>query len=68
MGIEEYYKRLREHDWFYAYSDCPETYKKGLKEQTELVAATNLSVYHKKLYEDYSFYVNNPGSLEPCIN
>lgn len=36
MTLEEYKKRLQNHDWLYAYSDDPNVYERGRYEQETL--------------------------------
>lgn len=40
--IYEFYERLRHHDWYYAWSDDPQAYRKGLEsdDEIELIAKT----------------------------
>ena len=65
--ISDYHTLLQNHDWFYEYSGCSRLYRKGKAEREIIVVASELSKAHKKLYEDYFYYINNRDAFPPNI-
>jgi len=56
MTIEEFYKLLQSHDWYYYFSDDPSVYDKGKASHTAIVSAVKTYPTLKLLYKDYQIY------------
>jgi len=65
MGLEEYYDKLRHHDWYYAYSDDHRVWSRGNENAQRLrdIADTHGPEY-KRLYEEYRASVHD-GKPKP---
>lgn len=53
MTIEEFYKLLSTHDWFYSYSDDSRVFYKGESQSTKIINVLKCTPEFKKLYDDY---------------
>ena len=53
MTLQEYDKQLRNHDWYYAWSDDHRVYKAGELAHELLVGARHISGHHAMLFDAY---------------
>ena len=70
MTIEEFYKLLQSHDWYYYFSDDPSVYDKGKASHTAIVSAVKTYPTLKLLYQDYQIYAfrgRNSKMSEPKL-
>lgn len=68
MSIEEYYKKLEQHDWFYNYSDDHRVWLRGVEQRKELQALCQENDVLTKMYGQYAVYMDNPRELrKPLI-
>ena len=56
--IKELYKLCENHDWFFVYSDCGETYSRGLNEENNLIEKCKGTTLFKD-FKDYKFSGEN---------
>lgn len=58
-AFEAYAKRLKNHDWFYEYSDDGNVWRAGLQAQKNLIA--DARAYHllSTLFTEYSTWIFN---------
>lgn len=53
MTTLEYYDRLKEHDWYYVFSDDRKAYEKGSAEERELIKTTAGSLEKLELFKRF---------------
>lgn len=54
MTIEEYWQKLKSHDWYYDYSDDHSVWQRGGRSKVELQAACQENELFARMYTDYS--------------
>lgn len=59
MDLKEFDSRLRNHDWFYSYSDDIRVYRHGSAAEAELIAVSESSPQHMRLYRAWVAYRND---------
>ena len=62
--LEQYYKDLEKHDWYYNYSDDHRAWTKGLNESKRLQAICQEDDTLSKMYTDFCNWVNNPREIK----
>jgi hypothetical protein len=50
MTLQEYYKELKQHDWYYDWSDDHTVWTKGRDNLNRLIGITRESRQHEELY------------------
>lgn len=58
-SLSEYFAKLREHDWYYDFSDDPHVWKRGNTERKHLEAASASSKLHEKMWDAFNAYYFN---------
>ena len=58
MDLAEYYKSLKNHDWYYNYSDDHGVWSKGSREYARLQAIAQENPTLLRMYRDYSKWVH----------
>ena len=58
LTTEEFFDKLRSHDWYYYYSDDYEVYKRGHSERGELEMMCRESELFATMFSDYLAFVN----------
>lgn len=58
MTVEEYFKELRSHDWFYEYSDDHSVWRKGLDNRSKLYSLAKENDVFALMLNDYNHYIN----------
>ena len=58
MTVEEYFKELRSHDWFYEYSDDHSVWKRGLENLSKLNLLAKENDQFALMMSDYVRYIN----------
>ena len=53
MTVDEYIKRLEQHDWLYIMSEDPARYWAGNREHNELIRLSNDSPEFRRLFRQY---------------
>ena len=51
--LRKFYDMLKDHDWYYSFSDDFGVWQRGNAQQAELTAMSKLSPEHKKLYAKF---------------
>lgn len=62
-----YFERLRNHDWFYYYSDDNSVNAKGLISEKEIRRISNLHKIYKQMYDEYYDSIRN-NTKKPELN
>lgn len=57
VSLQDFYKALESHDWFYDYSDDGSVYRRGRAEEDRIGKATATSPAHKALYDAFRAYI-----------
>lgn len=58
MTNEEFFEKLKSHDWFYEYSDDHSVWRKGGKSLAELRALAKNNDMFAMMFSDYNSYIN----------
>ena len=58
LTTEEFFEKLRLHDWYYNYSDDYEVYKKGQAARGELEVHCKENELFATMYSDYLTFIN----------
>ena len=58
-AFEAYAKRLKNHDWFYEYSDDGSVWRAGLQAQKSLIADARAYPLLSTLFTEYSTWIFN---------
>jgi len=58
MQIEEFFMKLRRHDWFYEYSDDHSVWQRGQAASYELRQLAKENDTFALMYADYNNYIN----------
>lgn len=58
MSIEEFFMKLRRHDWFYEYSDDHSVWQRGQAARHELRQLAKENDTFALMYDDYINYIN----------
>ena len=58
MSIEEFFMKLRRHDWFYEYSDDHGVWQRGQAARYELRQLAKENDTFALMYDDYINYIN----------
>ena len=53
MNLQQYEQELKNHNWFYQFSDVHSKYMEGDKKQKELEKIAKSSKEHQELYNKY---------------
>lgn len=53
VTLKEYYKMLKEHDWYFDWSDDGRVWEKGRAAHSRLAAMSTQSPEHKALWEGF---------------
>lgn len=56
VTVEEYYKLLQKHDWYFSFSDDHREYAKGSAERSALTVMARQSPEHKKLLAGFELH------------
>jgi len=56
MDIKDYDKRLRNHDWYFTWSDDYSVYSRGDRDRKELIRITEESPAHAELFNAYNMH------------
>lgn len=54
MSEEEFMTMLRNHDWYYMYSDDHSVWKRGQAESAAIMAAMRENTEFGKIYQNYT--------------
>lgn len=55
MKLEEYEQMLKNHDWFYEFSDDPTVYRTGQENSKQIYATSKQSEEHLELFDKYKY-------------
>lgn len=58
ITVQEYYKLLKSHDWYYEFSNSHLKWQKGKENETKLKNLGCFDIKLKKMYEDFVAYHN----------
>lgn len=53
MDIQEYFRELEKHDWYYSFSDDNGAYRRGHENEMRLKAIAAESEKHQRLYDGF---------------
>ena len=62
MTLNEFFDKLRFHDWYYEYSDDHDAWRKGRANLGVLLQIAKESPEHTKLFSEYEQYVLHNGT------
>jgi hypothetical protein len=66
MTLNEFYKMLAGHDWYYQYSDDHGVWRRGQDRYDTIAMVAKESPEHQKLFEDYSDYIFRSSEKPPA--
>lgn len=58
LTTEEFFQKLRWHDWYYNYSDDYSAYSKGQAERAELSSLCKENELFATMFSDYLAFIN----------
>ena len=61
--LKSYYIMLKQHDWYFEYSDDHSVWRAGSDEQTRLREISRESIEHKKLWLGFNNWKNGHGEM-----
>jgi len=67
-SLNEFWKKLRNHDWTYEYSDDGSVWRRGQQQFDEIQSVVkNGSIEHKELFNQYSEYAWGRSKEQPLM-
>ena len=66
MNLQDFDQKLRNHDWFYNYSDDGRVWRAGEQVENEIRSISKLSPQHLALFEAWNqYYFSGPSFEKP---
>ena len=66
-NIREYFNRLRNHDWYYDYSDDHSVWKRGNESRDRLLNTAAENTQYKEMYNEFVKWMRQERDAIPMI-
>lgn len=58
ISLGQFYQELKDHDWFYSFCDCGDTWRKGKNNHNRLKRISELNPRFRELYDQFIKWAN----------